>query len=133
MLQNAIGKIRASKEERKHIEDVDRWEEQTEEKKLSSNERDLMKYAEEVRQEKIKIAVEKIKKMKDREYWSGKKNNSIYTPNIMKDGENMFENHKSMFGGKSNLLHQKNMFANQKNIFTNQKNMFANHKSIFIK
>ena len=131
ILQNTIEKIRAGKQERKHMEDVNRWEEQVEQKKLSANERELMQYAEEDRQERMKIALDKIRKTKQREHWSGRKNNALDTPNIIKNSENIFAHKESMFGHKDNLLHQKNMFANEKNLFTNQKNMFAGHKNIF--
>ena len=89
-IKELLVKAKAKKEEKKHIEDMGRFHERIEAKKLSANERELMKYKEEERQEQLKKMLNKYREKEKKEIWSGQKFNPIHTPNIMKGEDNLF-------------------------------------------
>ncbi len=103
LIQDAIRKWKEKKEEKKKMEDTQRWQDQIEKRKISTNEIELMRYQEEDRQAMIKKLVQERRQQEKRDMWSGRKDNPIDIPNIVKDSTNMF-NGKSIFMGKSNLF-----------------------------
>jgi len=105
-----LNKAKAKKEEKKHIEDMGRFHERIEAKKLSANERELMKYKEEERQEQLKKMLKKYRDKERNDTWSGKKFNPIHTPNIMKNDDNLFKGNKNIFVNKTNLFNQPDLF-----------------------
>lgn len=109
IIQDILKKFKEKKEERKSYERGRRIEEGYEEKKLSANERELLKFKNIEREKKIKKVLDNYRKKEKDEIWRGKKSNPIYAPNIIKDNKNLFKG-KSLFMGKGNLFKNKNMF-----------------------
>ena len=81
-----------------------------EERNKSANERDLEKRLEKKRQEKIKIALDKLRKEDTKELW--------------KSSNSMIKGQKSILKNDRPILKEKNIFKDNKNIFTNQGGMF---------
>lgn len=112
LIQEAIKKITAGKEEKKHMEDVQRWQEHIQAKKMPADERDLLRYKEEERQARIKVEVNKYRQRDRDDMWRGKKFNPAYTPNMFKNTQNLFAGGKSpLLQTDHNLIKQKNMFV----------------------
>lgn len=109
LLQDIIRKAKEKKEMQKNYEDEVRIREIAERKKLSSDERELMRFHEEDRQKAVKDALQIRRKEMQREIWEGKKGNPINAPNVLK-------NHKS-------ILKQPNIFGSAQSIF-NQPDLF---------
>jgi len=109
-IKELLAKAKAKKEEKKHIEEMGRFHERIEVKKLSANERELMKYKEEERQEQLKKMLNKYREKEKKEIWSGQKFNPIHAPNIMKSENNIFKGNKNIFANKSNLFNQPDLF-----------------------
>jgi len=110
IIQNIIRKLKEQKEEKKHMEDTQNWQEQIEAKKMSNNERLLRRFLEEERQKRIKNTVEKFQKRENDEVWSGKKWNPVYADNMFKNKKNIFKREEKTFMGKAELLNGSNLF-----------------------
>lgn len=85
-------------------------------RELNSNERELIRFQEEERQENIKQALEHYRKRRQEDIDFN--HNALDTPNIM--------------NSEWKVLKEKNQFSNHKNMFINQPNMFKG-KSIFMR
>jgi len=109
-IKEILRKVRAKKDEKKHIVDMDRFEENIQAKKMSSNERELLGYKEEERQAMIKKMVKRYRDKERDETWRGKKFNPIAAPNIMKDNNNIFKNNENIFIKKTDLFNQPDLF-----------------------
>ena len=66
-------------------------------RKMSNNERALVKFQEQDRQERIKHLLKRYEKRERDEMWRGKKFNPAFAPNIMKDNDNIFKGQKKLF------------------------------------
>jgi len=117
VIQNWIQRMKAKRAEKEGYEDERHIEERYEEKKLSSNERELNGYMEEERQKMIKAKLDKFRQIKQHKIWHDRDTNPIYAENVIHDDKNLFKE-KNIFKGKDSL------FLNNKNIFTGQKNIF---------
>jgi len=109
LLQNMLSKIKEKKEALSDYETEMKIKEIAERKRLSSDERELMRFYEEDRQRAIKQALKERRKKMIRDIWEGKKGNPVNAPNILL-------NHKS-------ILKQPNIFGNAQSIF-NQPDLF---------
>ena len=116
-IKEILRKARAKKDEKKHIVDMDRFEENIQAKKMSSNERELLGYKEEERQAMIKKMVKRYRDKERDETWRGKKFNPISAPNIMKDNNNIFSNNENIFGNNENIFTKKTNLFNQPDLF----------------
>lgn len=96
------------KERFKQAQMEDRIANMVEERKKSSNRRELERYMREQEEAKVKEVLDKIHKKQTQDMW---KSNTI----LKKD--------KSILTEDRPILKEKNIFANNKNIFKNQNNM----------
>lgn len=110
LIQDWLRSIREKKAEKKRMENMHRWEERYEEKKLSSDERELMRFREEERQKLIKSALAKHRKKMNNDIWEGKMGNPLYTKNVISHQKEIFKNSPNIFAHKSNLFNQPSMF-----------------------
>ena len=122
LIQDFIRKRREKKQHFQQMQLQDQMEETLEERKMSNDERLYLEFKEEDRQKRIKEIVKKIKKQKDREFWSGKKHNSLYADNMFKETNNIFKNQQSIMENDKKQLKGKNIFTNNKNIFKKKLN-----------
>ena len=97
IIQNLIKSWKEKKEEKKRMENLQKWQEQIDTKKLNANERELMRFKEEQRQERIKAELGKFRKARMNKIWRGKTFNPVYAPNIIKDDKNLFKNNNLFF------------------------------------
>lgn len=105
--------IRNRKNDKKEVNDYAKHryvEENFESKKLSADDRELMRWQEEERKKNVHAILEQYRKKENTEFWSGHKNNPTDAPNVV-------ANQKNIFNGQSNLLHCPNIVTNQPNIF----------------
>lgn len=85
----------------KEIEEEDRAHFRAEQKKLSSNERELNRFVEEDRQVAVKKALEKYRARENEKSWRGK--TALDAPNMFKE--------------ETTILKQPNLFVGGKNLF----------------
>ena len=97
LLQSLLQKLKEKREEAKANVDVakqyeagQRIMERYEQKKLSANERELIRHYQEEREKQIKAKLEAIRRAKMKRTWSGRENNAVYAPNIVKDNKKLF-------------------------------------------
>ena len=121
-----IQRMKERKEERresfKQLQMQDKLHELLEERKKSSNQRELEGYMKEEREKQIKQQLDIVRKRRENDL---KYNyNPLHTPNVVKDS-------------KWNVLKEKNIFKEKGNIFVNQpyvhksnKNLLKNNKRL---
>jgi len=97
-----FNRLRERKRERESFEGEQHMVQNFQQKKLSSNERELLRYQEEERQKRIKLALEQKRKRENDKVWRGQEGNPTNAKNVV-------GNHKKIFSGK-------NMFANTPNV-----------------
>jgi len=122
--------FRKLKERKRMKEDFAREQnvvENFEEKKLSSDERELDKWREQARQKKIKEIVRKLRKKENDEVWSGRKSNPAAAPNIVANHKELFKNHNNMFSHMPNGYHHKNITKGHQCVYKCD-NMFGNNR-----
>lgn len=96
VLKSLLRKLAERKKEREDYEGQQHIIERYQEKKLSSDERELLRWKEKQRQIMIKEQLRRIRKKEQEELWSGRKNNPIYEKNIIKDNKELLR-HKNLF------------------------------------
>lgn len=97
LIQDTIARMRGKKEKYREMDENYRLQKTLQERQLSPNERELMKFQEEQRQKFIDAQVKRYRKMKQKEFWHG---NKVYEQ-------------KPLFNGKQHpsLLKQKKIFS----------------------
>jgi hypothetical protein len=110
ILKNIIAKLRARKDDKSAYARERYIEEDYEERKKDSDERELERFYEEDRKRLIKRLLAERKRKQKEDMWSGRIGNPINAQNIMT--------------GNRNLFTADNMFADADNLFTNKDNMF---------
>jgi len=100
----------------KNIDEQDRAETIVENRKMSSNERELLRFQNEEREEQIKEALEFQRKK--REHGINFEHNPLDVKNIT--------NHTDW-----EVLKERNQFSNQKNIFVNQPSVLKGDRNMF--
>jgi len=110
LLQEWIRKKREQKEAGKEFERRQNIQDNFEQKKLSANERELMKWKEKERQIQIKAELEAYRKIENNEIWSGRKSNPLAAPNITSGDKDLFKNNENIFAKKSELFNQQDLF-----------------------
>jgi len=118
ILQNIGKKSKERKEKFKEIDEEIRMHEIIEDRKKSSNERELENFMKKYREQQIKKKLEEFRKREKHEINFGA--NPLYVKNIVKDNKNLLK--ANLFKGKGN------MFTNQKNIIKGNKKLFNNGK-----
>ena len=103
LIQNLIAKAQEKKAKFEEVQEDDRIHNKIAIRKLSANERELNKFREEDRQERIKQMLNHYRKKKREEIWHGRKNNPLYAKNIIANQQNPFKNQKPLFSGKSDF------------------------------
>lgn len=116
LIQDYLRKMKEKKEEKNAYARGEYIKEEFERKKLSSNERELMRYKEEERQKRIKAALERYRKTENDKIWKGKQDNPVYAKNFI-------AGQKLLFNGKNTIKDADNFFDGTGNIF-NKKDMF---------
>lgn len=105
--------LRKRKNDKEEVNDYSKHryiEENFETKRLSADDRELMKWQEEERKKNVHVVLEQYRKKENNEFWGGHKNNPIDAPNVI-------ANQKNIFSGQGNLLNAPNIVTNQPNIF----------------
>ena len=102
------------KERIKQIDIEDRAENIVQNRKLSSNERELNRYMKEEREKRIKDELD---------VWRKERQRSI-------DFDHNPINAKNIIAGGDNLLKQKKIFSEHKNMFVGQKSCLHNNKNL---
>ena len=114
MLEKIGEKNRERKEKFKELDESIRMQEIIEDRKKSSNERELERYMNEFREKEIKDKLNFVRKKRENEINLG--HNPLNIKNIIKDNKKLL---------KGNLFKQKgNMFTNQPNVIRGNKNLF---------
>lgn len=117
-----IKRLLGGSEDRKEFKDKfkqaqqdDKISRMVEERKMSSNERDLLKRLEQQRQDEIKIELDKMRKKESSELW--KSSNSV-----LKGGTSILKEDKP-------ILKEKNIFQNNPNLFSREHSI-KNHTNM---
>ena len=95
-------------EELNRIARVQHFQEKLDERKMDSNERELIRFQEEERKAAIKEALDGYRARERDRVWRGKEGNPAYLPNVIKNQKSLFSG-KSMFSNKTQLK-QPNLF-----------------------
>lgn len=85
-------------------------------KKMSSNERELLRYQEEERERRITAQLKAVRKKENDEIWSGRKGNPVYAGNVVANQKKLFSSKKSMFSGTDTAYKHENV-TKCKNLF----------------
>ena len=101
---------RARKEQFKEMDDQFRMQKKLEDMQKSSNERELLRFQKEEREESIKQALEQYRKNRQEDI--NFNHNALDAPNIT--------NHVDW-----DVMKERNLFSGNTNMFSNQKNIFA--------
>ena len=110
LIQNIIAKLRKKKEESEDYSRRQKMMEQFETKKLSSNERELLRFQNEEREKRIKSKLGKYRKIENDEVWHGRKTNPVFAPNVTKGNKELFKNNKNIFTGCQQIFKQPDLF-----------------------
>lgn len=112
-------RLKERREQKKQLlrqaESQDRIQTLIEEKKMSSNERELRRFMKEQREESIKEQLDQMRKARDEDIKFG--HNPLNAPNITNHTEWQVLKEPNQFSGKSN------MFQNKGNIFKGNRNL----------
>ena len=115
LIQDYIRRLREKKAQREGFESEQHMVEGFEQKKLTANERELMRYQEEERQKRIKFMLERKRKQENNRVWRGQQANPVYTKNVIAGHKKLF-GETNMFAGVPNVVTQPNLF-NRKDLF----------------
>jgi len=96
-VKELLAKWRSQKEERTSIERQQRNIELMQEKKLSSDERELERFQKQDYDKKVKEALAQFRQRDNDKVWRGQEGNPLYTPNVV-------AGHKRLFGNDSNIF-----------------------------
>lgn len=110
LIQDAIRKWRNKKAEKEDYEREQRIMEGYEQRKLSADERELIRWEEQERQKRIKAALKSFRERENEEVWSGKKGNPVFTPNVIAGQKELFKGDENLFMKKSNFFDQPDLF-----------------------
>jgi hypothetical protein len=101
LIQDAIRKIRenraAKKEEKATYERQQGVVKGYEQKQMSNDERELLKWQEQQRQKMITEQLKAVRKQEQSKFWGGHDHNSIDAPNITKDSPNAVKSKGNLF------------------------------------
>jgi len=106
-IADILKKFGLKKQKFQEAQQEDRIQNIVQERKKSSNERELDRFFEEERERKIKVDLESFREKRKEEM-----------------RETTVLNGKNIFKGHNSILDQPNIFANQPNIFAGQRGMF---------
>ena len=110
-LMDVIRKMSANKSETKakfkQMQEDDRLQNMLEERKKSSNQRELEKHIKNQHEAQIKIELDRIRKQRTKETWCSKNN-------ILKEKSTMLNDNKKLLKGGKSILKQKNIFLDHK-------------------
>jgi hypothetical protein len=91
LIQDWLRERKEKKAEKSNYERQQKVIEGYEQKKISDEERQLMKHYEAKRQEAIKAKLEQINKAKTKTFWGGHDHNPVDAPNVVSGSENIFK------------------------------------------
>ena len=92
-IRERLEEIKQRRLERETFERHSRIKEGYEQKKLSSNERELIKRIEKEREKAIAQELELIRKKEHKDFVSGRQNNPGYIKQVVKDDKKLFKHH----------------------------------------
>ena len=95
-IKEILHKLREKKELRERYSMERRIAERYEEKKISANERELIRFKEAERQARIKKALEYYRKKENQEIFTGRSSNPAFIPYVVKDNKELYS-HGSLF------------------------------------
>jgi len=84
-------------------------------RKLSSDERELLRYQREERERRITAQLKALRKKENDDIWSGRKGNPVNADNVIANQKKLF-GAKNMFAGKDNAYKNENV-TKCKNLF----------------
>ena len=126
LVQDYIQRRRERKEMKENYEGEQNTVETFHAKKMSSNERELLRYQEEERQKRIKQMLEVKRKEENDKIWRGKEANPVYTGNVIAGHQKLFSG-RNMFAEMPNVSKQPDVVV-QPNIFMRKDNFFRGGK-----
>ena len=97
LIQDWIRERKEKKAEKSNYERQQGVVENYEKKKISDNERELMKHYEAERQKQIKLKLEEINKQKTKTFWGGHDHNPIDAPNVVSHAPNVIKSKSNHF------------------------------------
>ena len=115
LIQDYLRRMRERKARRQNFEGDQYVSENFQEKKMSANERELLRYQAEEREKRIKQMLEHKKKVENDKIWRGQEANPAYAPNVIAHqkklflGGNMFS-HVPDVVKQPNIFHRKDLF-----------------------
>ena len=116
LIQDWVSKLKEKKAQVKDFETQRHIEERYEERKLSANERELLRWREKKRQAAIKKALDRVRKVEQHELWRGKTGNPLYNKNIIKDDKKQLKS-KNQFLHKDSVLKTRNILKGTKRVY----------------
>lgn len=120
LIQDLIRKIKDRREEKDSYARGRFIESDFEHRKLSSDERELMRFREEDRKKRIKAELERRRKQENEKVWSGRHGNPINAPNVNVGHKKLFSG-GNMFSNCPNCIKQETIIGREKNIFKHGK------------
>ena len=125
MIRRMGEKKAATKEKFKQLQEDDKLQHILQERKKSSNRRELEKHFEQEEEKEIKKQLDKIRMKQQSDFFSSKENS------ILGQKTTMLNENKKLFKGKGTMLDQKNIFMDNENSpFNKKKGMSSNFGSM---
>lgn len=135
VLEKLHNKQKEKKEILKRMTDQDRFENIVEERKKSSNQRELEGYIKEIKEKQIKEQLDFMRKKRQEDISFN--HNALDVKNITNSTEwevlrerNMFNKNKNMFANQPNIHKSSNKLMNSGSVL-HGRNLFKNERSIF--
>ena len=122
MLQDAIRRWRARKEEKEEYAREQNTVEDFHRRKLDSDERELIRFKEEERKKRIKAELERYRKRDSEKVWNGKWHNPLYAKNVVQGHKKLFTG-QNMFARVPNVVKQPNLFKQPDMFFGGKKRL----------
>lgn len=117
LIQDFIRRMREGREEKSSFARSRFIEEDFERRKLSADERELMRFHEEDRKKAVKAELERRRKIMQRRIWSGHDGNPIDAPNVTSNHKKLFSSGND-FAKVPSVVKTPNV-VNVRNIFKN--------------
>ena len=116
LIQDYLRRMRERKARREGFEGEQHMTENFSQKKLSANERELMRYREEERQKRIKQELDYRRKQENDKMWSGHLHNPVDAQNVVAHQKNLFMG-GNMFSQVPDVVTQPNIFQRKDMFF----------------
>lgn len=109
-IMDIIRKLKERKEQEKEYEEQGRMIQKVEARKLSSDERELLRFKAEERAKLVRKILDGKRKQINDKIWSGKDGNPAYAKNIMVGQKELYKENKNIFVNKTKVFNQPDLF-----------------------